>query len=182
MDKIKRNIIRIIYSYLFKDNVKCAKKLGVKIGDNCRILDESGAVFGTEPWLVTVGNHVEITHGVKILTHKGDLWVLRELSREYEKKDLFSPVIIGNNVMIGMNSVIMPGITIGSNVIIGVHSVVTKDIPDNTIVAGVPAKKISTIKDYMNKLNNNDYLVNTKDMNQKQKYKYLKENFPKWFE
>lgn len=53
-----------------------------------------------------------------------------------------SPIQIGNNVWIGMNSVILPGVKIGDNVAIGANSVVTKDIPLNTIAAGNPCKKV----------------------------------------
>ena len=55
------------------------------------------------------------------------------------------PVVIGNHVWIGMNSVIMKGVTIGDNVIIGANSVVTRDIPSNTIAAGIPCKVIKEI-------------------------------------
>lgn len=56
------------------------------------------------------------------------------------------PVTIGNDVWIGGNVAIMPGVTIGNNVIIAGGAVVTKDVPDNCIVGGVPAKKIRDIE------------------------------------
>lgn len=174
-------LIRIIYSYLLHDNVKCAKKLGVKIGTRCKILDDPGKVFGTEPWLISVGNHVEITNGVRFLSHEGAIWVIRELNKKYKNSDLFMPTKVGNNVMIGMNSIIMPGVKIGNNVIIGSHSVVTKDIPDNIIVAGVPAKKISNTEGFMQKKINSNLLVNTKRMSQKQKRNFIKQKYPEWF-
>ena len=57
------------------------------------------------------------------------------------------PVSIGNDVWIGGNCVILPGINIGNNVIIAAGSVVTKDVPDNTLVAGIPAKKLRELKE-----------------------------------
>ena len=57
------------------------------------------------------------------------------------------PVIIGNDVWIGGNATILPGITIGNNVIVAAGAVVTHDVPDNCIVAGVPARKIKDIED-----------------------------------
>lgn len=57
------------------------------------------------------------------------------------------PVNIGNDVWIGGNCVILPGINIGNNVIIAAGSVVTKDVPDNTLVAGIPAKKIRELEE-----------------------------------
>mgnify|MGYP002710252414 FL=1 len=58
-----------------------------------------------------------------------------------------SPVTVGDNVWIGGNTVILPGVTVGSNVVIGAGSVVSKDIPDNTIAAGNPCKVIRKITD-----------------------------------
>lgn len=51
-----------------------------------------------------------------------------------------SPVIIGNNVWIGSNATILPGVTIGNNSVVAAGAVVTKDVPENTVVAGVQAK------------------------------------------
>lgn len=57
------------------------------------------------------------------------------------------PVRIGNDVWIGGNVTILPGVTIGNNVVVAAGAVVTKDIPDNTLVVGVPAKKIRDLED-----------------------------------
>ncbi len=56
------------------------------------------------------------------------------------------PIKVGNNVWIGGNVTILPGVTIGNNAVIAAGSLVNKDVPDNCIVAGVPAKKIKTLK------------------------------------
>lgn len=182
VSNIKRNVIRLIYSYVLRDNVRCAKLLGVRMGERCRVLDEAGAVFGTEPWLIKIGDHVEITHGVKFLSHEGGLWCARELDPEMKDADLLKPTLVGNNVMIGMDSLIMPGITIGDNVIIGAHSVVTRDIPDDTIVAGVPARSISTVSTFVNKAKNSPHLVPIKSLKQTQKLEYMRKYRPEWFE
>lgn len=58
---------------------------------------------------------------------------------------------IGDNVFIGMNASIMPGVSIGNNCIIGTNSVVTRDIPDNTVAAGNPAKVVCTLDDFYQK-------------------------------
>lgn len=57
------------------------------------------------------------------------------------------PVTIGNDVWIGGNCTILPGVTIGNNVIIAAGAVVTKGVPDNCVVAGIPAKKIKELED-----------------------------------
>ena len=56
------------------------------------------------------------------------------------------PIRIGNDVWIGGNVTILPGVTIGNNVVVAAGAVVTKDVPDNNLVGGVPAKKIKDIE------------------------------------
>ena len=64
----------------------------------------------------------------------------------------FCCVEVGSHVFIGVNSIIMPGVKIGSHVVIGAGSVVTKDIPDNSVAIGVPAKVVSSFVDYQKKI------------------------------
>lgn len=89
---------------------------------------------------VTIGDHVMIGPNVDIYTVNHPLIVSGR--RDYEAQA--SPVTIGNDVWIGGKVAIMPGVTIGNNVVIAAGAVVTKDIPDNTLVGGIPAKKIRT--------------------------------------
>ena len=60
-------------------------------------------------------------------------------------------VDIGNNVFIGAETVVLPNVIIGDNVIIGANSTVTKDVPANSVVAGSPAKVISSLEEYLSK-------------------------------
>ncbi len=87
---------------------------------------------------------------------------------------MFGRIIIKDNVFIGLNSIILPGVTIGTNVVIGAGSIVTRSIPDNTIVAGNPARKICTINEFEIKRKN--LFLNSKqlDFNEK-KSKVLNE-------
>jgi len=146
---------------------------GAKIGDGCDIYPT--ATLGSEPYLVEIGNHVRINSGVHILTHDGGVWVLRGMKSEYKDVDLFSPVKIGDNVHIGTGAMIMPGVTVGSNCIIGCDAVVTHDVPDGSIVVGVPARVIKTIGEYEEK--NRDRLVNTKGMDPEKKREFLIKKF-----
>ncbi|MBR0410347.1 MAG: acyltransferase [Eubacterium sp.] len=130
--------------------------------------------FGAEPWLVTIGSHVRITEDVRFITHDGGLWVVRDMYPEYKKVDMLKPIFVGNNVHIGINAVIMPGVHIGNNCIIGVGAVVTKDIPDNSIAVGVPARVIETVDEYVQK--NKDKFINTKGMTKEQKKNYIMKN------
>lgn len=164
---------RIVFHYILRDSARCAKKLGVKIGTGCKILDDPGKVFGSEPWLVSIGNNCEITKGVRIITHEGGLWVARNMSDELRNSDIFAPVIIGNNVMIGNYSLLMPGTKIGDNVIIGGHSVITHDLESNGVYAGVPARRISSIEDFIEKAKNNPNRYDTKGLSQDEKRKVV---------
>lgn len=139
MNKFKKIISLFIY-YAF-GGVAGARFLGVGVGDDCRIYIRD---FGSEPFLIKIGNRVTITGGVKILTHDGAAWLVRDAKgRRYK----YSSVVIGNNVFIGVNAVIMPGVEIGDNVIIAAGSVVTKSV-SNEVVAGVPARKIKDFSEY----------------------------------
>lgn len=175
---MRKNIeLRLTY-LVTRNSVYIAQKLGVSIGNDCKILGNPFLIFGSEPWLVTLGNHVEVTNGVLFITHDGAIWVLRN-KKEHEKSDKFGPIKVGNNVFIGVNSIILPGITIGNNVIIGAGSVVTKNVDSNTVVAGNPAKVISSIEVYQEK--NANICVPTKNLSIENKKKFLEKHFKQWF-
>ena len=144
------------------------KLKGVRIGTNCEIYN---VYFGSEPYLITIGNHVRITNGVRFVTHDGGVWVIRNYKHK-EDIDLFGKIQVGNNVHIGLNSIIMPNVTIGDNCIIGCGSIVTKSIPSNSVAVGVPAKVIKSIDDYYQSHLNTFFT--TKHLSYKEKKKYLK--------
>ena len=126
--------------------IRYARKMGVRIGDGCTLL--GNVKWGSEPYLISIGNQVRITSGVSFVTHDGGMYVLRNKYADMAKADYFGKICIGNNVFIGVNTMIMPGVTIGDNVIIGAGSIVTKSIPSNCVACGVPAKQIKSIDDY----------------------------------
>lgn len=98
--------------------------------------------------MISIGNHVQITAGVKFFTH-GSAWIFRN---EIPDFDLFGKIIIKDNVYIGNNALIMPGVTIENDVIVGAGSVVTKSIPSGWIVAGNPAKKVGEVEDFKKRM------------------------------
>lgn len=160
------NIIQKLYlSYLKRtDTIKWARKLGVKIGKNCRLLS---VTFSTEPYLIEIGDHVSATN-VHFETHDGGVWVFRD---KHPKWDIIKKIKIGNNVYIGTGTIILPGVKIGDNIIIGAKSVVTKDLESNFVYAGIPAKKIKTIDEYYNKISTS--VIETKHLSSMEKHKFL---------
>jgi acetyltransferase-like isoleucine patch superfamily enzyme len=123
-----------------------ARSLGVKMGENVNFYGINPGTFSTEPWLISIGNNVYITNGCQFITHDGGTLILR---REVPDLELTAPISIGNDVYIGLNTTILPGVTIGNRVIIGTGSIVTKDIPDNSVAVGIPARVIKTVDQYL---------------------------------
>lgn len=179
---------QIINKIKYKLNPGCAveiaRKIGVRFADapgkeKCRILTEPVAAFGSEPYLIKIGHHVEITSGVRFITHDGGMWTLRDRDT-FEKSDYFGPINIGDNVFIGNNVIILPGVTVGNNVVIGAGAVVTRDIPSNSVCAGVPARVIKSIDEYADKLIKNG-AMNTRHLNKADKMAEIKRLHPEWF-
>ena len=81
-----------------------------------------------------------ITSGVRLLTHDGSTWLIRDVDGNRFQR--YAPIKIGDDVFIGVNTIIMPGVTVGSRVVIGAGSVVTRDVSDGVVVAGNPARII----------------------------------------
>jgi len=156
---------------LRRDPIAYFREKGLSIGRDCSILGPNNGTFGSEPYLVSLGNHVRITSGVRFVTHDGGVWTLRQ---EHPEVDVFGRITVGDNVFIGINSVVMPGVTIGDNVVIGAHSIVTRDIPDNSVAAGNPARVLSSRESYAER--SLEKAVNTKALNPAEKRRYLTEN------
>mgnify|MGYP001052911213 CR=1 FL=1 len=171
--KILKRIKKLISLYRFKSannykRVDLYRKKGLKAGLKCQIFNNCS--LGSEPFLIQFGDYVKVTNGCKFITHDGGIEVLRNL-KWLENADKFGRIKVGSNVFFGNNCIILPGVTIGDNVVIGAGSVVTKDIPSNTVAAGVPARVIKTIDEYYNSIKEQvDY---TKDLNREQKKEYL---------
>jgi len=119
-----------------------ARFLGVTVGKDCRIYTRG---FGSEPWLVTIGDRVTATSGVQFITHDGSLWLLED---EQGRRYRYAPITIGNDVFIGVNTIILPGVSIGDRVVIGAGSVVTRSIPSGSVVAGNPARFVKSYDDF----------------------------------
>ncbi|MCI8396878.1 MAG: acyltransferase [Clostridia bacterium] len=171
---LKKLYKKLIYGYKSstKSYIKYLRKKGIEIGNNVTFYEPNTNYVDTQkPWLVKIGDNVEITRGVVIITHDYSWSVIKKLDGRVIGSR--RKVQIGNNVFIGMNSIIMQGVTIGNNVIIGANSVVNKDIPSNSVVAGNPARIISDIKKYTKK-REEKYLRDAEEMFLEYYKKYTK--------
>lgn len=146
--------MKIIKKFLNPE--KYARLIGVNIG-TCNFIPDKNC-WSSEPYLITVGNHCQITNGVRIFTHGGGNAV-RKANPNF---DVFGKVKIGDWVYIGNNSLIMPGVTIGDGSLIAAGSVVTKSVPSGVVVGGNPARIISTIDEYIS--HNEKYDLNSKQL------------------
>ena len=149
---LKKIIRKIVLSEkaTSEDYVQYLRKKGVWIGDRTRIFVPTKTEIDlTRPYLIEIGNDVQITKGVTILTHGFDWAVLKGVYGEVLGSA--GKVTIGDNVFIGMNTTILKGTHIGNNVIIGANSLVNKDIPDNCVAAGNPCKVIMSLDEYYKK-------------------------------
>ena len=110
----------------------------VIIGDDTRI-----GIHNTIIGPVTIGNHVNLAQGITVtaLNHNFKDTYLRIDEQGSSTK----PIVIEDDVWIGANAVILPGVTIGKHVVVAAGAVVTKDVPDNCIVGGVPAKMMKSL-------------------------------------
>ena len=164
---------RTLYKILLRKTkpIKYAKKVGVNFPDGG--LHIYGSVnWSTEPWIITIGNNVHITDGVKFITHDGGTLLFRQYVPDLE---ITKPITVGNDVYIGNNVVILPGVNIGNRVVIGAGAVVSKDIPDNSVAVGVPARVIKTADEYFEKLQQESLHVG--HLNGEERDKKLKEIF-----
>lgn len=169
-----KQLVRTIYrKYLNRcanyKKVLYLRKLGAKVGDGTRFNCDL-SVIGSEPYLVEIGENCLFAGEVKIFTHDGGISVINDLYYPEKRMDKVGRVKIGNNCFIGYRTIIMPGATIGNNCIIGAGSIVTKNIPDNCVAVGVPARVISTLEEYHEKCREN--LKPTVGMSREEKRNY----------
>lgn len=148
---VLRKIYRKLYTIIMErvNPLRYAYKIGVNINVNKEVYIYGRISWGTEPWLITLGDNVHLTNGVRFVTHDGGTLLFRKFVPDLE---ITKPISLGNNVYVGNNVIILPGVKIGNNVIIGAGAVVSKDIPDNSVAVGVPARVIKTADEYFEKL------------------------------
>ena len=117
--------------------------MGMTVGKNFKRLH--GVILDPgHCWLIEIGDNVTMAPRVHILCHDAS-------TKQFLNYTKIGRVTIGNNVFIGAESVVLPGVTIGDSVIIGANSTVTHDIPENSVAAGSPARVICSLEEYLAK-------------------------------
>lgn len=136
---LKEIIYRLRGEYTTEKLIKMGMIVGKNFGRlNGVILDPSHC------WLIEIGNNVTMAPRVHILCHDAS-------TKQYIGYTKIGRVTIGDNVFIGADTVVLPGVTIGNNVVIGANSTITHDIPDNSVVIGSPARKLCSLDEYLEK-------------------------------
>lgn len=137
--------IRVKLRYILRgdSDISRLKKMGLRIGENYNF--QGGVTIDkSHCFLIDIGNNVTMAPNVLVLAHDAS-------TKKYIGYTKIARVKIGNNVFIGADSVILPGVKIGDNTIIGAGSVVSKDIPEGSVACGVPAKIICSTNEYIKK-------------------------------
>jgi Acetyltransferase (isoleucine patch superfamily) len=133
-----------LYGCSIGDNTKIGAFVEVQknasVGRNCKISSHSFVCEG-----VTIEDGVFIGHGVIFTNDRYPRSVNADGSMQTEKDWKVVPTVVKRGASIGSNATVLCGTTIGENAIVGAGSVVTKDIPANTIAAGIPAKRLRSI-------------------------------------
>lgn len=140
MSIIKKIILK------FRGEVSTAElvKNGMTVGNNFHRMQ--GVVLDPgHCWLIHIGDNVTLAPRVYILCHDAS-------TKQFLGFTKIGNVEIGNNVFVGADSVILPGVTIGDNVIIGANSTVSKDVPSGMVAVGTPAKVICSTEDYLKRM------------------------------
>jgi len=147
------------------------RSCGVIIGRNMRAFSE---LDSAEPYLLSFGDDVTVSPGVRFVTHDNAIGKFVEGAT-----DAFGAIRIGNGCFLGLCSIILPGVALGDRTIVAAGSVVTKSFPDgNVVIGGNPAEAICDLETYVRK--NGAHALCTRNMGFEEKKKYLLENAGKF--
>lgn len=144
LTKCRSCFVRIFYPNFYTN---------FKHGKNFRSNTKIDSLF---PELVEIGDNFISAPGSRILSHDASLLL-------FTRKIRANRTIIGNDVFLGANSIVMSGVHISDRVIVGAGAVVTKDIPSNSVVAGNPAKFICSVDEYILKCEQKKQLYEISD-------------------
>lgn len=131
---------------LHRDPVRYFRSRGVEIGEGVEIFGANLFTFGSEPYLVSIGNQVTISHHVDFITHDGGLRIARD---KYPNAYLYGRIQVADQCFLGAHCILLPGAKIGAGSVIGSGSIVTGEIPSGVVALGVPAKPVKSVEEYI---------------------------------
>jgi acetyltransferase-like isoleucine patch superfamily enzyme len=123
------------------DRGRLLRRTGARIGEGCIFLTTD---LGTEPYLVSIGDHCWISTGILFITHDSATWAIGETRPTCG----FGTISIGSWSLIGARAILLPDTHIGEHSVVGAGSVVRGTFPDRSVIAGVPGRVVSSIDDY----------------------------------
>lgn len=134
---MKKLLLRLKAFMRGEQNLGKLIKRGLTVGKNFTRM--GGVIIDpSHCWHISIGDNVILAPRVHVLAHDASTKIFLNYTR-------VANTVIGNNVFIGANSVVLPGVTIGNNVVIGAGSVVSTDIPDNSVAVGNPARVVKPL-------------------------------------
>ncbi|WP_370899322.1 acyltransferase [Chryseobacterium gossypii] len=177
--KILNKISTTIQDFQHSVYLRVCISNGLKLGKD--VVVRNHVSFGSEPFLVEIGDGTRIASGVTFVTHSGATINIRKLEG-YEEVRNFGRIKVGKNCAIGSNSVILQDVEIGDNCVLGANSVLSESMPEHTVYAGNPAKYICEIEDYADVLKKTtvNYPIDL-EKDRKQLNRWLKLNLPEKF-
>lgn len=177
MEILYRIILKVHTMYqslIGKAYIEICRAKGLKIGKGVIFIE--APEFGSEPFLIEIGDKTKITAGCRFINHDGAMYVIRSMEKFSDARN-FGRIKLGSNCFVGNNCIFLPGSQMGNNCILGAGSVLNSSMPDNSVYAGSPAKFICTIEEYGDKaLENNIMYPREIEKDRAVLEKYIKEN------
>ena len=138
---MKKLIKKLLARLRGEQNLDKLIKRGLTVGKNFKCMGEV-IIDPSHCWHIRIGDNVTLAPRVHIIAHDASTKTFLNYTR-------VANVSVGSNVFIGAGTIVLPGVSIGNNVVIGAGSVVSKDIPDNVVALGSPARVVKTLDDYL---------------------------------
>ena len=147
---------RVLKKYMLMSKMKKLVNEGMKVGKGTLLFPDIES-FGSEPYLIHIGDNCLVANGVKFITHDGAIRVINNKEEYKHINNKYGKIDIKDNVYIGENSIIMPNVAIGPNACVLPGSVVYKDIPPNSVSGGNPARVKNMVDNFEEYYNNEVY-------------------------
>ncbi|MDL1914218.1 MAG: acyltransferase [Bergeyella sp.] len=156
--------------------IDVCKNEGLKLGKKVKIFGQVD--FGSEPYLIEIGDKTQIASGTRFVNHGGTTMTLRRL-KGFSDVRIFGRIRIGKNCTIGSNCIIQQNVEVGNNCILGAGSVLTHSMPDNSVFSGNPARFVCSVEQYAESISekNTEY-PRALEKDRRLLKKWLKENLP----